>query len=153
MVVQVATICPVIDVPGVTFPVTDVWWEGVPWDPVNDGALKDLCTETLRIFNHEGSGNVLVFLCMVRDVEECVSTMKALLSHDKNTDVLPLYASLPEDERDAVVGFCDNPANKSKRFICFRYSAVSLPRDFVCIVLSLSVCSLPSLHHHSWYLC
>ena len=111
--------CPVIEVPGVTYPVEDIWWNGQTWDPSADSAVTSLCIETLRVFTHEGTGNILVFLSTVRSVDECVEKMKSLLVHDKFATVLPLYARLNDQERGNVVQFCANPANAKKRMICF----------------------------------
>lgn len=111
--------CPVIEVPGVTFPVEDIWWNGQPWDPSAESAHQSLCIETLRVFTHEGTGSILVFLSTVRSVDECVALMSTLLAHDKYTSVLPLYARLDDWERERVVSFCAAPANAHRRMICF----------------------------------
>lgn len=112
----------ILDVPGVTFPVEDIWWDGEPWDPASAGALDDLCCEVQRVFNHEETGNVLIFLSKVSDIHECVKIMRGLLSHDHHIDILPLSASLPEADRDRVQHFNDHaryPQNKGRRLICF----------------------------------
>lgn len=112
----------ILEVPGVTYSVEDIWWDGEPWDPASAGALDDLCCEVQRVFNHEESGNVLVFLSKVSDIHECVKIMSNLLRHDRYTDILPLSASLPEAERDRVQHFNDlqrYPGNARRRLICF----------------------------------
>ena len=39
-----------VQVPGVTFPVADVWWTAQPWLPRADGAIESLALETIRIY-------------------------------------------------------------------------------------------------------
>ena len=84
---------------------------GEPWDPSADGAMQNLCLETLKIFNHE-SGNVLVFLPKVSSVLECSDLMKKLVRHDPTIKVRPLFASLEDWEREKIVNFCDEEENK-----------------------------------------
>jgi HrpA-like RNA helicase/O-acetyl-ADP-ribose deacetylase (regulator of RNase III) len=118
-------VCPVIVVPGVTFDVKDVFLStdtSGNWDPEADGALDNLAIEVIKIFRNEGSGNVLVFLPTVRDVNESVRIVKSQMGHDDSTVVLPLYASLDSWEKDAVTDFIDYkkyPENEDKRLICF----------------------------------
>ncbi|KAK9812983.1 hypothetical protein WJX72_006801 [[Myrmecia] bisecta] len=113
--------CPVIEVPGVTYPVQDVWWGGEPWVPTADGAITNLAMETVRVFNDEDQGNLLVFLGTIAAVNEMVSEVSRLLQHDKVVTVRPLYAALSDVEKEEVTAFSDlakYPRNKGKRLIC-----------------------------------
>ena len=115
--------CPVIVVPGVTFPVEDVWFSSpTPWDPAKDSAIGDLVVEVLRIFNKEKTGNLLVFLSTIRGCNDAVEATKKMLLHDKNVIVKPLYAALPMKEKERIEDFVDYrkfPNNKGKRLICY----------------------------------
>ena len=113
---------PTIDVPGVTFPVDDVWWEGDDsWDPQADGAMQDLALESIRVYLQEKTGNVLVFVSTLAAVRQLVEDLSSMMKHDPECQVMGLYAALTEDERDEVVNFTDlskYPQNKDKRLIC-----------------------------------
>ena len=118
--------CPVIVVPGVTYPVEDIWCsasDGRPaWDPEAAGALNNLAIEVLKIYRNEKSGNVLIFLPTIRDVTEACEITQKQMKHDKNCIVRPLYAAVDEWEKDEITEFCDYdrfPDNKEKRLICF----------------------------------
>ena len=116
------TYCPVLEVPGVTFPVEVIWWEGNPWDPESDGAIQEFVVEVLRIFNHEQSGNILCFMSTIRSINEAIEVIRKQLKHDPDTVVLPLYAALHDWQREEVVSFTNLhkfPNNKGKRMICF----------------------------------
>ena len=108
-----------LDVPGVTYPVQDIWWDGEPWDPTGPGALDELCVEVLRAFNQDDDGNCLVFVCTARNAIDCADKMRAMVTHDPSIEVASLYASLPEAEKTRVEGFHADPANAGRRMICF----------------------------------
>jgi HrpA-like RNA helicase len=92
--------CGAMDIPGVNFPVASVY-PASTWDVNAQGAISNLAKEVLLVFNKE-AGNVLVFLMNTQQVRDAVTIMSSLLAHDAKTKVLPLYASLPESERQLV---------------------------------------------------
>ena len=109
-------------VPGVTFPLKDVWWDGGDsWDPEADGAIQTLALESIRVYLQETAGNLLVFVSTLAAVHELVENLDSLLAHDSACQVLGLYAALNENERDEVINFTDlqkYPQNRGKRLIC-----------------------------------
>lgn len=109
---------PVLEVPGVNFPVEVIWWDGEPWDSAAENAMNELCVEVLRIFNHEESGNVLVFVSTTRDVNQCVDILNGMTQHDTDIVVLPLFAALGTADRDKVENFASKSQNRGKRLIC-----------------------------------
>ena len=111
--------CPVLEVPGVTFPVEVVHCQS--WDSQEEGAEHVLARQIMQIFNHE-QGNLLVFLATVNQVEDLVSVTKGLLAHDKRAVIKGMYAALPASEQDEIVRFSDGeryPQYSGKRLICF----------------------------------
>jgi hypothetical protein len=108
-----------LDVPGVTYPVEDIWWNGEPWDPTGPGALDELCVEVLRAFNQDDDGNTLVFVSTARNAIDCAEKMKAMVAHDPSIDVSALYASLSDAEKTKVESYHSDPANQGRRMICF----------------------------------
>lgn len=95
-----AITCGSMDIPGVNFPVGSVY-SASTWDVNAQGAISNLAKEVLLVYNKE-AGNVLVFLMNVQQVRDAVAAMTGLLTHDPRVDVLPLYASLPDAERQLV---------------------------------------------------
>ena len=92
--------CGAMDIPGVNFPVASIY-SASTWDVNAQGAISNLAKEVLLVFNKE-AGNVLVFLMNTQQVRDAVTIMSSLLAHDPTAKVLPLYASLPESERQLV---------------------------------------------------
>ncbi|XP_004364710.1 hypothetical protein CAOG_01842 [Capsaspora owczarzaki ATCC 30864] len=113
------SVCPVLDVPGVTFPVTVEFMTDAGWDPRATGALLNLCHQVVRVYNAEQVGNVLVFLPTARDVIDAVEHMKGLLQHDPQAVILPLHAKVSDAIKDEVSDFDKKPRNAEKRMICF----------------------------------
>ncbi|KAK9797437.1 hypothetical protein WJX73_004192 [Symbiochloris irregularis] len=109
--------CDIIKVPGVTFPVTDVWWTAQPWLPKADGAIESLALETIRIYLLEKTGNVLVFMSTVAEVTALVDKVATQMQHDQQCCVRPMYAKLDADGKEEVTAF-GGPQNKGKRLIC-----------------------------------
>jgi HrpA-like RNA helicase/O-acetyl-ADP-ribose deacetylase (regulator of RNase III)/endonuclease/exonuclease/phosphatase family metal-dependent hydrolase len=108
--------CPVIDVPGVTYPVEVHFCD--TWDSQADGAEHALAKEVVTIFNHE-DGNVLCFLPTIGMVEAAADATSKMVKHDPNVLVKEMYAALPSTLRDNVLDFGKSPQDKGKRMICF----------------------------------
>jgi len=108
--------CPVIDVPGVTYPVEVHFCD--TWDAEADNAEHALAQQVVTIFNHE-EANVLVFLPTITMVNVAAAATFKMVGHDPNTVIKEMYATLPAKERDGVLNFGQNPKDKGKRMICF----------------------------------
>ncbi len=112
---------PIIQVEGRGFPV-DVRY--LPWDEISPGALEegddyDLSRHVIAGIDavcREGSGDILVFLPTERDIRE-VSHHTAghfkRLGLSGRTDVLPLYARLPQAEQQRIF----HPSGEKRRII------------------------------------
>ena len=73
------------------------------------------------LFPQEKQGNLLVFMSTVGGVNELVHALQLALSHDPGCSILPLYASLNNNEKARVTSFYDPgkfPGNSGKRLIC-----------------------------------
>lgn len=46
--------CHPIEVPGVTYPIRDVWWEGEPWEPTMKDATLKLASTCINIYKKVG---------------------------------------------------------------------------------------------------
>ena len=83
--------CPVVDVPGRTFPL-DVSY--APGQPVADAAAEIARTST---------GSVLCFLPGAREIDRAVADIRTRVDAGLHLDVLPLHGSLDADAQDAAL--------------------------------------------------
>jgi HrpA-like RNA helicase len=112
---------PKLKVEGVTFPVKQVWWDGEPWRPSEEGGLANLAVETVRVLNKEPDGNVLIFLSTTSAVLKLVEELQKLLRHQPGVVIYPLYASMSSQDKSRVMDFGDlskHPHHRGKRLVC-----------------------------------
>jgi HrpA-like RNA helicase len=94
---------PVVEVPGVNFPVTEYFdAEGLDGKPATE-ALDALVSKVTDIYeNKVTSGNILVFLATLRQISEVIDKLKVALDYDKSVDILPLHARLSQRDQQRV---------------------------------------------------
>ena len=93
--------CPIIKVPGRTYPV-EVLWNPLKLDkpPLDRDYISDCVTLACQLHASEPPGDILVFLTSAADIEKaCQSTTGKL---GNNAIVLPLHSKLPPEEQQKV---------------------------------------------------
>ena len=97
--------CPVVTVPGRTYPV-DVTWNplGSSESPIQKDYVSDAIEVACRIHNEEQAGDILVFLTSPGEIERACQTTKDQLGN--TAVVLPLHGKLqPEDQQKVFKDF------------------------------------------------
>ncbi|KAI8520764.1 hypothetical protein Bbelb_005180 [Branchiostoma belcheri] len=92
--------CPVMSVPGRTFPV-DIIYKTPQFDDSNVDFVTETVNKVVEIHSNEGEGDILAFLTSPLDIERaCERTTFLLGSRVNSVLVLPLHGKLqPEDQR------------------------------------------------------
>ena len=93
--------CPIIKVPGRTYPV-EIMWNPLKSEksPLDKDYVSDCVNVACQLHEREPPGDILVFLTSAAEIERaCQSTADRL---GNNTIVLPLHGKLPPEEQQKV---------------------------------------------------
>jgi ATP-dependent RNA helicase DHX8/PRP22 len=109
-------ICPVIEVPGRTYPV-DVMWDRPEGSIVDRDYVSEAVNKVHEIHitkrGATGPGDILVFLTSPAEIERACTLAKETLKNE--AEVLPLHGKLqPEDQKKVFI-----PTEKGKRKVVF----------------------------------
>ena len=131
--------CPVINIPGRTFPV-DIVYTNKPEMDYLAAAIDSVC----QIHISEPAGDILVFLTGQEEIEVASEIlqerMKMLQPNDPLMIILPCYSSLPSDEQLRI--FEETPAGMRKVVLATNIAETSLTIDGIKYVVDSGYCKL-----------